>query len=514
MSQLEPAERRVGSRRLAAIDIGSNSVRLVVAESLGGDYRVLDEEREATRLASSLTSERRLSERALRATLDALRRFKKIAEGYGVSQLRTIATCAVREAENGPDFVHQADAELGLTIEVIPAEVEAQLAFKSVERAFNLTDKTAVVIDMGGGSTEIVLAVGGHIEMIESTPLGAVRMTELHGPEERLFAPDTKTLLTAIEGEVKRYVKRPLVKPQIAFGTGGTFTTLASMLIADRRQGGQSEWGYRVTRADVRHLVDRLASLSAKERRDVPGLSADRADIIVAALAVIDALLERLDVNLLQVHTGGVRDGLLLTMLEEAADQPRDREAAVRQFAVSCGVELRHAEQVARLAGQLFDQIAERGELRPRDREILTTAALLRDVGYLISYKKHHKHSYQLILNSQLPGISREELELIAHVARYHRGARPKKKKHPDYGRLSKGDRRRVKRLAGLLRIAGGLDRGHNQSVAEARLRLSDEQADLSVVSRSDAEVELWSARRRGELFERAFGMRLVVREQ
>ncbi|HEY2762085.1 MAG TPA: hypothetical protein VGI75_15110, partial [Pirellulales bacterium] len=215
----------------------------------------------------------------------------------------------------------------------------------------------------------------------------------------------------------------------------------------------------------------------------------------------------------------GVRDGLLLTMIDNTlgapSTDPVNREAAIDRFASACSgeYELAHGKQVAKLAGRIFEQIAERFELNPEDRPLLETAARLQDVGYLINYDQHHKHSYHLILNSRLPGFRPRELELIANVARYHRGARPKMK-HANFRQLSREDRLRVERLAAVLRLAGGLDRSHSQQVKDVTLRTSDESRDhleLLVHADLNPEVDLWGARRRLKMFCKVFGVKLSI---
>ena len=186
-----------------------------------------------------------------------------------------------------------------------------------MNRAFDISDRNIAVVDIGGGSTEIVLASAGHIEKIYSTSLGAVRLNELYGNRSNLFGEDVELLVREVDRQLKRDVKKRAFVPQVVYGTGGTFTALASMIIASRNEDSQLVWGYRVTRADVRHLLDRLSNMSNKERRSLPGLNQDRADIIVAGLAIVDRVMSRLQTNILRIHTGGVRDGLLLTMIDE-----------------------------------------------------------------------------------------------------------------------------------------------------------------------------------------------------
>ncbi|NCX97775.1 MAG: Ppx/GppA family phosphatase [Planctomycetia bacterium] len=307
--------------RLAAIDIGSNSVRLFVAEALrGGAYRILDEEREPTRLGRSVSAEGRLDEETMDRTVAALRSFKEIAAGYQVTALRTIATCAVREARNGPEFCRRVREQVGLEVEVISGEREARLAFASVQHAFDLTGRNVVMADIGGGSTEIVFATGNLIESIFSTPLGVVRLTEQFGLGEGTDAAALQRGLGELDAGIanvlKKQTTRPLFAPHFLVGCGGTFTTLAELVMAGKREADLPVAGYRVSHAEVRHLLDRLKKIPLRIRRTLTGMTPDRADIILAGLSIIDALMKRFRVNLLMVHTRGVRDGLVREMID------------------------------------------------------------------------------------------------------------------------------------------------------------------------------------------------------
>jgi exopolyphosphatase/guanosine-5'-triphosphate,3'-diphosphate pyrophosphatase len=508
--------------RLAAIDIGSNSVRLFVAEALrGGNYRILDEEREPTRLGRSVSSAGRLDDESMDQTVAALRTFKQIAAGYQVTALRTIATCAVREARNGPEFCRRVREEVGLEVEVISGEREARLAFASVQHAFDLAGRNVVMADIGGGSTEIVFATGNLIESIFSTPLGAVRLTEQFGLGETADPAGFQRGLGQLDGEIgsvlKKQTTRPLFAPHFLVGCGGTFTTLAELVMAAKREADTPVAGYRVSHAELRHLLDRLRKMPVRARRGMAGMTPDRADIIVAGLSIVDALMKRFRVNTLVVHTRGVRDGLVREMIDDlqgpapGGDDPTQRAAAIERLAAACSGELEHGRQVATLAGRFFEQLAEPLELPPDDRLLLEIAARLQDVGYVINYDQHHKHSYHLIRNSRLPGLRAHDVELIANIARYHRGALPKRK-HKNLARLSSDDQRRVQRLAGILRLAGGLDRSRTQQVQDVIAHVADGRVLVDVVADQDPQTDIWGAERRTELFEKAFGLPVELR--
>lgn len=498
--------------RLAAIDIGTNSLRLIIAEAMrGGKYRVLDDEKEATRLGANLSSTGRLDPAAVDASLAALRRMAQIAAGYQVQQVRAIATCAVREATDGQQFCQRVKDEVGLDIEVVSAKKEALLAFHSVSRAFDLEGKHVAVVDIGGGSTEIVLASGNIVEEIYTTPLGAVRLTELFGGGQSLTPEGFDKLLAGADRMLRKHTEKPLFVPHLLIGSGGTFTSLAAMSLALKGQAHSSVRGCVVSRADVRHLLDRLRKLSPGKRRSVPGLSPERADIIVAGLAIIDSVMRRLKVNALQVHDGGVRDGLLLSMVGGAeVDGPPDRLAAAESFAARCGVDVLHARHVAHLASSIYAQLSGPLSLSEEDRAILQAAAVLQDVGYLINYEQHHKHSYHLISNSHLTGFAPQELELIANVARYHRGAKPKRK-HANFAALPARDQLRVRQMAAVLRMAGGFDRSHSQQVRDVHVQFVADEIHMHAVADEMPEVDVWGARRRAAFFEDVFLHPLVI---
>ena len=501
--------------RLGAIDIGSNSIRIVIAEAqTGGRYRILDEERESTRLGRALSSTGQLDPQSIENSLTALRRFKEIAEGLGVESLRAIATCAVREASNGQEFCRQVEEVVGLPVEAISAEREAHLAFHSVRRRFDLANKNTLLVDIGGGSTEIVQATGEIVESIYATCLGAVRLSERFDGAQSLADDKFCRMEKWIMRELKSVTDKPRIPIHLLIGSGGTFTNLAGMTMAAKGKSNLPVSGCQVSRAELRHLIDRLRKMSLKQRREVTGLNPDRADIIVPGLTVIDCIMLRFKVNVLQVHAYGVRDGLLLQMIEEmqgtTSHSPPDELVQLERFVSACGVEIEHSRQVAKLATQVYNGLCNHYELDPADSRLLDAAARMQDVGYLINYEAHHKHSYHLILHSELEGFKPEELEIVANVARYHRGALPKKK-HDNYSRLSSKDQQRVLTMAAVLRLAGGLDRSHNQTVDSVDVQYHGKQVELTVESEKFPEVDLWAARRRAGLFEQVFDAELSI---
>jgi len=509
----KPAAQPSAFPRLAAIDIGTNSIRLVVAEvQPDGTYRVLDEDREMTRLGRGLYRDGRLGDAPMQQSLQALGRMKAIADGFGVAELRAIATAAVREAANGRDFVSEAWRRHRVRLEVVPAEEEARLAFRSVTRHYDLADQLTAIVDIGGGSTEVILAAGGLVEQVVSLPLGAVRLAERYCKSDPLKEKHWKALRRAIDQTVEDGIGKPPFAADVMIGSGGTFTNLAEMAQAERDGKVTGARDYQLSRAEVTRLLARLRETPLDARRQIPGLNPQRADIIVAGVAVIARLTRWLGSQRVLVNDRGVRDGVLLSMIDDltgvappSRTQPPDRLELARRFARKCRSNERHCEQVARLAVEIFEALRDAYALPPAGADMLRAAALLHDIGYLINHERHHKHAYHLIMHGDLRGFSAREIELIANVARYHRRAFPKKS-HTNFARLDRGERRLVRRLAGILRVADGLDRTHGQAITRVRCRMGDGWVRVHAVAARDPAIELEDAKRKAALFEQAFG--------
>lgn len=506
--------------RLAAIDVGTNTIRCIVAEPAGGDFRVLDDERAVVRLGEGLAATGEISPAAWERARETLVRMRKIAEGLGAAAVEAVATSAVRRAANGAAFVAAMEREAGVSIRVISGVEEAELAALSARHHFETGDARLALVDLGGGSLEVVTAVGEHIEEIRSLELGAVVLTERFLRRDPLPPRDLARLRRHVRKRLRRHLPVEDFAPQKCIGSGGTITTLGEMAAAAGRERYGSVHGRQVMRSELVHLLAMLARKPLKERRCVPGLSPDRADIIVAGLAVVDLLMEHLGVNVLTVNERGIREGLILRSLEKhgllartGGARPRDWRSAAEDFARSCHVDWPHATQVRDLSCRLFDAVAESFGLDGRARELLEAAALLHDVGYFIDYARHHKHTYHLIRHADLMGFTPREKELVANVARYHRKALPKAR-HEGFGRLDRADRTLVRRLGGLLRLADGLDRRRNGAVRDLSCRLEDGTLRATLAGEEDLSVEVYGGLEKADLFERAFGTRLELEAQ
>ena len=493
--------------RVAAIDVGSNSIRQVVADvSPRGTISVVDELKATPRLGAGVHATGALAPDAMRRALDALGRMATLAGQLRADRIAAVATSAVREAANGAEFLARVRAETGLDLRLLDGQEEARLAFRSALAHFELTDGPAVVMDIGGGSLELALSAGGVLDQLLSFPLGAIALTEryLSGGTRRR---DVERLRKAVRRALKAELSGREWHGAMLIGSGGTFTALAAMYLERRGMtAARTVHATAVPREKLELLLEYLQELPPAERAQVPGLSPARAEIIVAGLAVAAEVAARIEARELLVSAYGIREGLLLESAQvppSAAYSGRTRERSVRAFAERCRFEAPHAKQVRMLALQLFDQLGPRLGCSPADRTTLADAALLHDVGYHVNFSKHHKHSYHLIVHADLLGVSPEEQVVIANVARYHRGE-PPKKRHEGFAVLDADGRARVRRLAGLLRVADGLDRGHVSAVERVHVRRADDGAlEISATPHpeaGDCRLELWGAARKSEL--------------
>jgi exopolyphosphatase/guanosine-5'-triphosphate,3'-diphosphate pyrophosphatase len=505
------------ANRLAAIDIGTNSIRSIVVQTdASGKYKILDDEKVMVRLGEGLNQTGRISPAAWERALEALSRQKKIIDGFQVRSIEAVATSAMRKAVNGPDLVQAIREQVGLEVEVISGEAEAELAALSAFHNFDLDGVRHLIFDIGGGSLELITALGTHIEEIMSLELGAVFLTETFLKSDPVTDQEHQKLRKHIRKTLKSaFSTADRSALQCLVGSGGTITSIAAMIMANRRERYDSSHGYELLRSEVVHLLAMLLRKTDKERRATPGLNPERSDIIVAGVTAVDEVMDFFDVNLLRVNERGIREGLILRGLHKMKLLPGDKparswRASVLEFSRSCHFDEQHSLQLARLALKIFQALAKRFGFTEKEQRLLEAAALMHDVGYFINYSSHHKHSYHLIRHADLFGFTPRERELIANMARYHRKSLPKKK-HDAYTRLAATDQLLVSRFGGIVRLCDGLDRRRNSVVQDLQFQLSDDALRIGLVGQEDLSVELFGARAKSDLFEAAFKLKLVV---
>ena len=501
--------------RLAAIDIGTNSVHMIVVQVRPDlSFEVIDREKEMVRLGAGGLDGRRLTDAAMTAALQALSKFRRIAESNAVDEILAAATSATREAENGPEFLAAIERQTGIRPRVISGTEEARLIHLAAVYGVNVNRGHAVVVDIGGGSVEITAGNARRLPFARSFKIGVIRLTERFVKSDPLSARDERRLVRRVTQEIDRHVAG-IVKAgfERVIGTSGTILSLGTIAAFEAFGGPPDELrNLRIPAREIHRLRKRVIAMDMQQRLRIDGLEPRRADIVVAGAVLLDTILQRLRADEITLCDLALREGLILDYVQRNRGQiarvdryPDVRRRSVVELAERCNYFPDHAQQVARLATMLFDQTKELHGLADREREWLEYAALMHDLGIHISYERHHRHSYYLIKNGDLRGFDPTEVEVMALVARYHRRADPKKS-HEGYGGLPAPLRRTVKVLSALLRVAEGLDRSHSQPLKGLRFRDREDHGLIRLQARGDAELELWAAARHATPLERVLG--------
>jgi exopolyphosphatase/guanosine-5'-triphosphate,3'-diphosphate pyrophosphatase len=508
-----------GRLRIAAIDIGSNSIHMVIASAAeASGFEVVDREREVVQVGRGSFKSRELAPEAIRKTVEALQRFVELARRHRVDDILCTATAAVREARNGGDFLAAARRASGIEPKVIPATEEGRLIYLGLKSALNLPPGPLLVVDIGGGSMQLVMGNHERCLKVMSAPLGALRLTE-----KRLHSdPPRPRELQRLQQQIRKGAREALAAvakhgPRHVYGSSGSIHALAS--VAHWMENGvelEQINGHVLTLKSLSRVTRLLKGLTQAEREQLRGIDAKRAEIIVPGAMVLQHVLEEAEADSLTLSDYGVREGLVSDYLQRHAreisilSRIEDlRLRSVLQCLSRFGADVEHPRHVAKLALQLFDGLARAHGLDRDAREILYFAALLHDVGAAIGYNGHGEHSYYIIKNANLRGFSPDQLELIASVARYHGKAKPSKR-DPAYAALARKDRERVRWLAAFLRIAERLDRSHYQLVSSLRTRLG-RRAVVTVDAGRDAQLEIWAARQHGALLAKLLGKPVAI---
>jgi len=507
--------------KLAVIDIGTNSIHMVLADILpDASYKILDRFKDVTRLGNGTFATRRLSDEAVARAIEVLKTLATLARNKGFDRIVAVATSAVREARNGGDFVNVVEEQTGLRVRVISGTEEARLIFLGVKNSIALADGPTLVVDVGGGSVELIVGNRDRLIHAKSLKLGAIRLAEQFLPNTPPSAPMLRALEDAVTGQLKAAIETFTMKKfESLVATSGMAGNLAEVIHI--KQTGRPLPQHNlatVSLKDLRHLETELAQSPVKARLAMPGLDPKRVDTLLPAAVVLRRLLELSDLNEMTLCDKAIREGVIYDFivrhregLKAENEIPDVRRRNVIGLTRRCHAPEVHSLHVAALALRLFDQTKRLHGLGLQEREWLEYAALLHDIGYLINPRQHHKHAYYLIKHSDLGGLTADEIDVVANVARYHRRAVPTLK-HQGFGDLVPRLKRVVKILSALLRIADGLDRTHFSAVQTVNVKIGTTVTIEATVS-GDAEMELWAAKNRADLFEQAFRRRVQFRE-
>ncbi|MCA1622510.1 MAG: Ppx/GppA family phosphatase [Acidobacteria bacterium] len=506
------------TQKLAAIDIGSNSLKLAIVEAAASDsFTIILQDRERVRLGHETLRNKFLSPEAINLSADAIAKFRSIAESRGVDSIIAVATASVREAQNAVEFVNEIERRTGVHIDVLSSIEEARIIGLAVAQFFNAENTSLINIDIGGGSTELSLMKNGEPDKLFSMKLGAVGLTE-----KFIFSnPPKEKELRNLKSEIVFALKHPLQKMkgatwEFATGTSGTILNLAALL--NFQTAGNPSEKMEIPLKRLAALNKMMAKITLEARTKLPVISPQRAEVIVAGGQILEGVMRALEIQTLQPCAYALREGVIIDHLRqiEAESMPpvpdvedkrlRDVFAIGRRY----GYEETHALKVADLSEKIFDALAPIYNLKRHGRTLLSAAALLHDVGYHISHEAHHKHSFYLIKHSEMTGFTETEKLIIANIARYHRRALPKEK-HLDFMQFNERDRKTIARLGGILRIADALDRGYENHVEDIKFRRDKDNLYLKLESREDYTIELQAIEQKKDLFEFAFNCNLIA---
>ncbi len=505
--------------KLAAIDIGTNSVHMIVVQVRPDlSFEVIDREKDMVRLGAGGLDGRALTAEAMQAALQVLSKFRRLAESHAVEEIVAVATSAVREAENGGEFLHAISQQTGIRARVISGTEEARLIHLAASYGTSAPGEIAVAVDIGGGSVEITHGLGPNIDLGRSFKIGVIRLTERFVKTDPIEPRDERKLVRHIESELGDYPKQ-LAKAGFdrVIGTSGTILSIGTIVAAEQGRNPTTLRNRRITAKQIHRVRKTMTGLDLEKRLKVPGLDPRRGDLAVAGTILLDTIVEALGTSEITLCDLSLREGLVLDYIArhrkeiaQADRYPDIRRRSVIELGERCNYWPEHAQQVARLATMLFDHTRGWHGLTDREREWLEYAALLHDIGVHISYIGHHKHSYYLITNGDLRGFDPDEIEMIALIARYHRRIEPRRRQE-DFGDLKRKRRRIVRTLAAMLRLAENLDRSHSQPITGIELHDRGDDALLQLRTTGDAELELWAAARQVGPFERVIGKPLRV---
>lgn len=489
---------RPTARQLAIIDLGSNTARLIVVAMVPGySHRLVDEIREVVRLRAGLKPDGSLDDGAVQRAFATLHLFKRFCDAMKVDEIVAVATSAVRDAHNGRAFVDAVAGEIGLSLTVLSGEREAYYGTLGALNDVAMTE--GYVLDIGGGSLQLSRVADRRYVDGVSLPLGALALTEqfVGNTERKIKDGEYRRMVGFLEDQVKR-LPRNGDGDAVLVGMGGTIRNLAKMAIAGQPYPLNTLHGYALTLKALKDSIDALRSRTLDDRRKLPGLKEDRADIILAGALALREVMQHLSVDEIMISVGGLREGLFHERFWRHLPYPVVPD--VRQFSVlnmarNYGYQQAHANQVRFLAGRLFDQMAPLHGYGPTERELLAAAALLHDLGTLVNYDDHHKHSLMLVANSGLlRGFSPREQALIGLLTRYHRKGTPSAGEFA--GLLGDGDDARLAMLAALLRVAEHLERGRAGLVSDVHVRWDDACLYLTLVADRYPVVEMWDTAR------------------
>ncbi|MDP2658796.1 MAG: Ppx/GppA phosphatase family protein [Candidatus Deferrimicrobium sp.] len=500
--------------KIAAIDMGSNAIRFYAVETAGdSSYRVLENVREPIRLGGDVFLTGAIREENIRKAEAAFRRFRQLLRAHGVQTVRAVATCATREASNADLLLSRLERASGIRVEVINGDEEARLIALAVGKKISLGKKSALIVDLGGGSVEITFVENGRITLTDSHNFGAVRLLDMLSSAEEDLRSAGQLLNEYMELISRKLSRRGDGKRATLFiATGGNVESIAAIPGMHAEPHPDYPDTVRIKAGNLRRLMEELSGMSLKSRMERFGLREDRADVILPACFVYHRIAELNGSEEILVPRVSLKDGVIQEILEQGkgAEHLLDLREQVgvscRELMARYKLDQKHAEKVADLVLSLFDQTEQLHGLGKQERIYLEAAALLHDIGYFISMQKHHKHSHYIIANSGIVGLSPLERLVVAGIARYHRKATPGAN-HPELEALPKRERDVVRALSSMLRIADALDKEHAGAIRSIDCKLQDGTLLIRAASKKSCRLEALGIMSNASMFREHFGV-------
>jgi exopolyphosphatase/guanosine-5'-triphosphate,3'-diphosphate pyrophosphatase len=517
---------RIGKngRVVSFIDIGTNSVRLLVVRlNPNHSYTILTRQKQQVRLGEGEFEEEKVQPEAVERLLVVTRNFSDLARTFAAEEFVAVATSALREAGNQAEILHQLRQETQIDVRIISGQEEARLVYLGVASGIQSGDRRTFFIDIGGGSTEIAVGDDRTYQFLDSFRLGAIRLSNLYFPAGMtgpVSAGQYKKVQHHIRDTLIHSIKKiRALEPEAAVGSSGTVMNLAEIAQKALHQNGGTTDPV-LTRRDLQKVIGLLRSLPLEQRRKVPGMNPERADIIIAGAAILETFMKELNLESIMTTGRGLQDGLLADYLSRMDAFPLLGELSIRQRSVlqlgrSCGINEVHARTVTSLVLELFDSAKEQllHTLADPERELLEYATFLHDIGSFISYTNHHAHSYYIIRNSELLGFDQNEIAFMANIARFHRKKAPKKK-DSEMIELESREREALRVLSTFIRFGESLDRSHAALIQHVKFSRADkESVHLEILARGDCQLEMWGIEAEKKAFERVFSKRLVIEQ-
>jgi len=496
---------------IAAIDVGSNAIRMAVGRVNDIEQmEPIDNIRLPVRLGTDAFSQGQIGERAMQAAVDAFLRFRKVADDFAATNIRAIATSAMREASNSDLLIDRIARQTGIQIEVISGEEEARLIHLAVSKAIELKNKRAVLVDIGGGSVEVTTSEDENIISSESYNMGTVRLLRKFneaGSSQASFSLLVQEYAEAARRRIDREIGRNEV--DLCIGTGGNVEEMGEL----RKKLFKRDSSRLITVNELNELIQKLNKMTVPERISKLNLRPDRADVILPAAVVMHTIAHIARVKEVQIPGVGLKDGTLWDMVPHVIP-PMPRREQVWSSAIRLGqkyqLDTEHGELVASLAGQIFDQTTSLHDLHTEDRLLLEVSALLHDVGHFINTIDHDKHGYYILMNNFVFGLTERQRQVLANVVRYHRKAAPSLEEE-NFKAMPQKDRILVTKLSALLRLADGIDTSHTSRIASVHLTKKKNKWTLSLHGEGDLALEKWTLAKRRSLFQDVFGVELEI---